>query len=76
MQRGASDARSMLLMSPAVIPEIAVQQKIIECLGQEALEAYEKNSIVPMALAQAKAKNGYFLKRSIVRHAMKHGDGD
>lgn len=75
MQRGANDARSMLLVSPAVIPEIAVQQKIIECLGQ-ALEAYEKNSIVPIALAQAKAKNGYFLKRSIVRHAMKHGDAD
>jgi hypothetical protein len=65
-----SPPESFLMLSPASIPEKEIQLKVIKCLST-ALNLYETNAADPIAILQAKAKNGYFLKRAIVRHILR-----
>lgn len=71
LQHGESDLGSMLLLSPAMIPEQVVQKEVIRCLTA-AIHANEDNSIDPIAVLQAKAKNNYVLKRAFVRHTLRN----
>ncbi|MCU1223925.1 MAG: hypothetical protein JWQ42_2018 [Edaphobacter sp.] len=70
MQRASNGSRSIVMTCAATIPEKAVQVEVIRCLGA-ILDKNEKSLLDPIAVAQAKAKNAYFLKRSIVRHTMR-----
>lgn len=67
LQWSTTPGKSVLLHSPASIPDKEVQLEVIRCLGI-ALNLYETNSADPIAILQAKARNFYFLKRGIVRH--------
>jgi hypothetical protein len=70
MQRASNGSRSIVMTCAATIPEKAVQVEVIRCL-EAILDKNEKSLLDPIAVAQAKAKNAYFLKRSIVRHTMR-----
>jgi hypothetical protein len=67
MQHASSPQRSLIMHCPASIPDKEVQVEIMRCLG-EALERLESYDAGGIALMQAKAKNNYVLKRSIIRH--------
>jgi len=71
MQFGSNQKGSILLGSPATIPEKEVQIEILRCL-KIAFELLEDNSIDNIAVLQAKAKNNYILKRAFVRHTLRN----
>lgn len=66
MQHASSAERSLLMHCPASIPDKDIQVEIVRCLG-EALERLESNDAGGIALMQAKARNNYVLKRSMIR---------
>jgi hypothetical protein len=71
LQWTSSDRTSLVLRSPATIPEDEVQKEIIRCLIA-AVHSYEDNSVNPLSVLQAKAKNNHVLKRAIVRHTLRN----
>jgi hypothetical protein len=73
MQTTVGLRNGILMHNPADIPDGEIQQEIISLLGA-ALTMNENNLLDPIAILQAKAKNNYFVERSIVRHSLKSID--
>ena len=69
LQQGKREGANVLLHSPATIPYQHVQEKILDCL-RELLERHEAETLDPIALMQAKALEGYILKRAMIRNVL------
>lgn len=71
LQSGESELGNILLHCPAVIPEQIMQNEIMRCLST-AINLSETNTIDPIAVLQAKAKNNYIFKRAFVRSTLRN----
>ncbi len=70
LQIGESELGNIMLCCPAVIPEQVMQKEILRCLST-AINLLETNTIDPIAVLQAKAKNNYIFKRAFVRSMLR-----
>lgn len=70
LQIASNGKTTVLLHSPAILPNKIIQKEILRCLRQ-VLERHEANDLDPIAVMQAKATHSYIIVRALIRRALR-----
>jgi hypothetical protein len=61
--------RKIVFISPASIPDLAIQHEILRCI-RSAIDALQQGTLPPLGVQQAKALHRYVFKRGVVRRML------